>query len=233
MAAMALVFIVVYSITISKVGFEYKNTILVPSQENASTLYSGKIQGQQAYFTVSEDKTVVFQHGDKTYGPYTAREDSTAIPRDTEMSEDMTGVELRKGEDILFRGGVLEIGDSYWMHSEDGNSGNFGRDFVIEMDENGIINDSIEPSASTILKLMSNPKLTHKGEWSSLFGVVFICVLNTLSILFADELFRWNLAFQIRNVENAEPSDWEIAGRYMGWTTLTIMALVLFIMGLK
>ena len=52
-------------------------------------------------------------------------------------------------------------------------------------------------------------------------------------MLFADELFRWNLAFQIRNVEKAEPSDWEIAQRYIAWTAMTIMALILFIMGLQ
>lgn len=60
MIAMALVFAVVYLKTISQVGFEYKNKILVPSQENGSTVYSGKIRGQQAHFTVSEDKTVIF-----------------------------------------------------------------------------------------------------------------------------------------------------------------------------
>ncbi|MBR3601902.1 MAG: hypothetical protein IKL49_06240 [Lachnospiraceae bacterium] len=57
--------------------------------------------------------------------------------------------------------------------------------------------------------------------------------VNVFTMLFADELFCWNLAFQIRNVENAEPSDWEIAGRYIGWTAMTIVALVLFIMGLQ
>lgn len=181
MIAMALVFSVVYPMIISQVGFEYNDTIFVPSQENGSTVYSGKIQGQQAYFTVSEDKTVVFQHGDKTYGPYTAKEEPTAIPRN----------------------------------------------------ENGDVIDSVEPSASAILELMNDPELTHKGEWFAWFGAVFICVLNAISILFADELFRWNLAFQIRNVDHAEPSDWEIAGRYIGWTVLPIMALVLFIMGLQ
>lgn len=113
MIAMALIFAVVYPMTISRVGFEYKDTILVPSQENGSTVYSGKIQVQQANFTVSADKTVEFQYGEKTYGPYTAREDPTAIPKDHEMGELMTSVELRQGEEILFRGGVLEIGDSY------------------------------------------------------------------------------------------------------------------------
>ena len=238
MITMALVFAVVYYMTISQVGFEYKDIILVPSQENGSTMYSGKIQGKQAHFTVSEDKTVVFQYGDKTYGPYTAKEDPAAIPKDEEMSEYMTGVELRQGEDILFRGGVLDNGDSYWLFNEDGTLDNFGFSYVTndgieQRDENGNVIDPIEPSASIILDLMNNPELTHKGEWFAWFEAVFICVLNALSILFADELFRWNLAFQIRNVDKAEPSEWEIAGRYIGWTVLTIMALALFIMGLQ
>ena len=71
MIAMALVFAGIYSMTISRVGFAYRGAILVPSQENGSTVYSGRVQGRQARFTVSEDKTVVFQHGDKTYGEYT------------------------------------------------------------------------------------------------------------------------------------------------------------------
>ena len=237
MVIMALVFAVVYSITISRVGFEYKDTILVPSQENGSTVYSGKIYGQQAHFTVSEDKTVVFQYGDKTYGPYTAKEDPTAIPKDKEMAEYMVGVELRQGEDILFRGGVRKIGDSLRLYNEDGTLDNFGFSNVIDdgirRDENGNIIDPVEPSASTILELVNNPELTHKGEWLAWFEAVAICVLNAILILFADELFRWNLAFQIRNADKAEPSDWEIAGRYIGWTVLTIGALILFIMGLQ
>ena len=80
---------------------------------------------------------------------------------------------------------------------------------------------------------MNDPELTHKGEWFAWFGALFICALNAISILFADELFRWNLAFRIRNVDDSEPSDWEIAGRYIGWTVLSIMALVLFIIGLQ
>lgn len=237
MIAMALVFAVVYRITISRVGFEYKDTILVPSQENGGTVYSGKIQGQQARFTVSEDKTVVFQHGNKTYGPYTAKEDPTAIPKDTPMANHMTGVELRQKEDILFRGGVMENGDSYWLYNEDGTSSNIGLFYTTSggttLDGNGNVIDPVEPSAHTILKLMNDPGLTHKGEWFAWFGAVFICVLNALSILFADELFRWNLAFQIRDADYAEPSDWEIAGRYISWTVLPVVALAILIVGLR
>lgn len=143
---------------------------------------------------MAEDKTIIFQYGDHTYGPYTAEEDPTAIPEDGEMRDFMTGVEIRIGDEILFRGGVLESGDSYWLHNEDGT--------LTDVEESFMISYGVEEEDSD-------------------------------SILFADELFRWNLSFQIRNVDNAEPSDTVIAGRYLSWTVLTIAALALFITGLQ
>jgi len=53
------------------------------------------------------------------------------------------------------------------------------------------------------------------------------------SVLFADELFRFNLAFRIRDAGRAEPSEWEIAGRYISWAVLPVVALALFIEGLR
>ena len=38
MAIMALIFAVIYSKTISKVGYRYKDSILVPTQENGQTV---------------------------------------------------------------------------------------------------------------------------------------------------------------------------------------------------
>lgn len=237
MAAMVLVFTVVYPVTIVRGGFAYGNAILVPVQGNGNTVYSGKIQGTQASFTVYTDKTVEFQYGDKIYGPYTAKEDPTAIPKDHEMGAYMTGVELRQGENILFRGGVFEHGEYRWLYNEDGSTENIAFSVMqsngIVMDENGNVIDPMEPSASTILDLMAGPELSHKGEWLAWFGGVFICLIAAISILFADELFRWNLAFQIRNVDRAEPSEWVIAGRYISWTVLPIMAMILFITGLQ
>ena len=237
MIIISLVFSVIYARTISQVGFDYTDKIFVPSQDEGSTVYSGKIYGQQAHFIVSEDKIVEFQCGDKSFGPYIAKEDPTAIPKDEEFRDEMIGVELRHGEDLLFRGGILELGENTVLYNEDGTVESLGFSFGTydgkEIDENGNVVDTVEPSVSDILELMNNPELTHKGEWLTWFEGVFICILNAVSILFVDELFRWNLAFQIRNVEKAEPSEWEIAGRYIGWTVLPIMALILFIVGLR
>ena len=235
MLLMSLAFTILYPITISRVGYEYKNSILVPTQENNNIIYSGKIHGTQAHFTVSEDKTLVFQYGDKTYGPYTLKEDPGAIPQNDDMSEYMTGVELRCGENILFRGGVLQTADSYWLYNEDGNDYEFSNmaEDETERDADGNIIDPDEPSTGNILELMNDPVLTHKGNWTAWLGALIISIFNAFSILYADEIFRWNLAFQIRDTDGAEPSDWEIAGRYVSWIILILVALIIYIMGMN
>ena len=106
--AMALVFAVVYHMTIARVGVLYQNAIFVPAEENGVTVYSGKLRGKQAEFTVSADKTVSFRCDGQTYGPYTVKEDPTARPEDEFGREGMTGVEIRDGEELLFRGGFWQ-----------------------------------------------------------------------------------------------------------------------------
>lgn len=238
MLVMTVAFAVLYPMTISRVGYEYKNAVLVPAKENGNTVYAGKLKGKQASFAVTEDNTVMFQHGDKSYGPYTVKEDPTAIPKDSQMADQMTGVEIREGGEIFFRGGYYDMGDFYWIQSEDGTGDNmvvitYGDSNGIERDEYGNIVDPYEPSTSDILELVNGPELTHKGVGFAWFGAVFICIINVISMLFADELFRWRLSFRVWNADHLEPSDWEIAGRYISWTAITIMALVLFIIGLQ
>lgn len=237
---MALIFTVVYSVTSSRVGFLYKDKILVPSQVGKSTVYVGTIQGTECSFTVTPDKTVVFQYGARAYGPYTAVEDPTAIPKDDPFSEHMTGVEVRNKDEIIFRGGVFRLGGSdsiSMLVNEDGSNASVGVTATLSdgtmVDIDGNVVDPMEPSVFTILELMGGPELVKKGEWIAWFTCVFLSIVIAVTILFADELFRWNLHFQIRNADRAEPSDWEIAGRYIGWTVIPIMILWLYILGLR
>lgn len=227
MAVMILAFTVIYPIVTARSGFLYEGTILVPSEEDGGTVYSGKIYGTAVTFTVSADKTVIFQYGNTVYGPYTVKEDPTAIPKDSDLQAQMTGIELRCGGEIVFRGGVVNSGDWRMLYNEDG-SFDLLRSITATMSDG-----TMEPSVSTILDLTDGPALTHKGTWLGWFGGVLICVITALTMLFADELFRWNASFLVRNAEEAEPSDWEIAGRYITWTVLPVMAAVIFILGLK
>ena len=232
--AMLVIFTVAYFVTSSRVGFEYMDSILRPSDENGATVYSGSIHGKRASFTVTADKIVTFQYGDKFYGPYTAKEAPAAVPNGKEY---MTGVEICQGGEIFFRGGVFRSGEDLILFDEDGGYNSLTITAVMNdgtvVDCEGNVIDQMAPSAATILNLMDGPELTSKGEWIAWFLGLFVSIATAVSILFADELFRWNLAFQIRNVDHAEPSDWELTGRYIGWTILPIMALGIYIMGLK
>ena len=202
MLAMALVFAVVYHMTIARVGVLYQNAIFVPAEENGVTVYSGKLRGKQAEFTVSADKTVSFRCDGQTYGPYTVKEDPTARPEDEFGREVMTGVEIRDGEELLFRGGFWQSDGSFWLRNADGSMDLGMQTYVVE---NGVKKDS---NGNII-----DPALTHKGTWLAWLSAVFLSVLNALAILYADELFRWDLSFQIQNAEAAEPSEWEMMKR--------------------
>ena len=165
MIVMVLAFTAAYFVTTSRKGFAYGDAILIPRQENDSTVYSGKIQGSQASFTVSEGQTVEFQYGDKIYGPYIYQEDPTAVPKDSELKDSLIGAELRQGDRILFRGGMLE-GDHRWLYNEDGSPDGSGFLTVTSMgimtDENGNIIDPMEPPVSVLLDFICRHTISEK-----------------------------------------------------------------------
>ena len=69
MAAMVLVFTVLYPVLTSRQAFSYRDGMLLRTQEGENTVYQGKVYGELASFTVSPDLTVEFHYGEKTYGP--------------------------------------------------------------------------------------------------------------------------------------------------------------------
>lgn len=236
LATMLVGFTVLYGVVSARVGLEYAGSILVPREENGGTIYSGEIQGKNAVITVTADKTVKLQYGEKTYGPYTAKEDPTAVPEDDDLVEYMTGVEIREGEDVFFRGGVIGSGEQRWLFDEEGNMESVVITFIesdgTRVDGDGNIYDEIKPTAGMILDLMEEPELTRKGEWIAWAMGAFIVLITAFSILFADDLFYISMSFRVADPDRAEPSDWEIAGRYIGWTVMPVLALVVFVMGL-
>lgn len=236
LAAMLVGFTVLYVLTFSRLGLAYAGHILVPSQENGTTYYTAAIQGKEAVFTVTPDRTVTLQYGEKVYGPYTAKEDPTAVPEDSDLAHLMTGVEIRDADKVYFRGGVFRTGEDLVLIDEDGSFGSFsitvsqGDGTVMDLDGNVV--DEMKPSATKILELMDGPALTRKGEWAAWLCGTLICITTAVSILYADELFRRHISFRVRDPESAEPSEWEIAGRYFSWTVLPVVGLAAFVVGL-
>lgn len=236
LCVLTVAFAVVYGVTAGRRGYLYQGAILVPRAEAGSTVYSGKVRGTQTSFTVSPEGSVTCQVGARTYGPYTLREDSSAIPQDSELKSQMTGIELRCGDEIRFRGGVVVQGATKLFFDESGELYNVSSPAYVTKDSAdgaGTAAASGEPSVGVILDLVRGPSLTHLGDGRFyILGVVF-CIAGAVEILFTDELYRFHLSFRVRDPETAEPSDWEIAGRYFAWTVMPIAALVVFCVGLK
>lgn len=232
------VYAVIYHVSISRVGVLYNDKIFVPAEESGATVYSGRLDGKPAEITVTNDKTAVtFRCGDTVYGPYTIKEDPSALADIEFCPSDMRGVALYDGETLLFRGGFWPSGEFTQLYRADGSPdlqmGLYAVENGVWKDADGNVVDPMKPDAADILRIALAPELTHKGDWLVWFGAVCISLLNAATILYADELFRWNLSFQIQNAEDVEPSEWEMLSRYLGWTVLTILAFVVYILGLK
>lgn len=230
---MTVVFGAVYGITTSRVGYLHNDEIFVPRQENGVTLYEATVDGQDCVFTVTGD-TVTLVWGSKTYGPYTVREDPTAVPE--EITFPMTGIEILDGQKVYFRGGMTDMDTDFWLVNEDGShtdSMSYTLSNGVEYDMNGNPIDHMKPVPYQIVSLLRGPELTHKGHWEVCFLGLVLALITAVSILFADELFYLSICFRVENAETAEPSDWYIASRSIGWFLLILMTGAAFLMGLR
>ena len=230
---LVVVFAPIYGITASRVGYLHNGEIFVPRQENGVTLYETTVDDQRCVFTVTAD-TVTLHWGDKTYGPYTLREDPTAVPDD--VSFPMTGIEILDGQKVYFRGGMTDEATDFWLVNEDGShtdSMSYTLSNGVEYDMNGNPIDHMKPVPYQIVSLLRGPELTHKGDWTGFLIGVFCAAITAVSILFADEFFYLSICFRVENAETAEPSDWYIACRNFSWLLLTIFTGAAFFMGLQ
>lgn len=136
-----------------------------------------------------------------------------------EFQGELTGIVIYCGEEIRFRGGIKEHYGSWILSGE--------------INEQDNIVDPMEPSVEELFLLWEGPELIKNVNLEAFFWGIFICIINAISIIYADEIFKWGLRFVIRNVDKAEPSDWEIASRYIGWTLLFICAVLIFYIGVS
>lgn len=236
---MLLVFSVAYPLTISRVGFQYRGAILVPEVQENQTVYSGTADGQKTVFTVASDGTITCQAGDKTFGPYTFREDPAAVPSNAGAGAQARGVELYKGEKLLFRGGVEDRDGQRWAYDRNGNRNIISihisstRPNEVSLDANGNPVDAMEPSVEELLYLATGPEMEHIGSWSGWLEGAFVCALVAATIFFADDMFYLRMSMRVRDAESAEPSNWELLSRKTGWTVGLLLAFLLFWNGIQ
>lgn len=223
-AALILMFAVLYSTVGRQKVIWYNGAPLQQHKSGTVTTYSGKLDGQAVSFTVSPGPVVEYRLGGTLYGPYSISFDSSAVSSELDASI-YTGVEVRDGGEVLFRGAYSDEPGTFLLFTE-GDSMSPSIRFVEMTTSNSA------PSVYWILQIAIAPEVVQRGSWSGFWTGVFVCVMCAISILYADALFRLRLAFRVRNAEDAEPSDWELSARWISWGGLTICAFALFLAGL-
>ena len=218
---------------VSRSGLEYGGSLLFPGTEGGLSIYEGTVDGEPARFTVSPEGEVSYQWGAYAYGPWQVTEDPAAAPEG--FGSSMTGLEITQGDRVLFRGGYL--GDSFGMlYQENGEpwmevrfSVSSGSDTVLFVDGREISpEEQHEPSLTALARVALDPELVHQGSILLYLLVTLPALLNVFQICFPGFFFRLSLLGHVRNIEDAEPSDWYIAMERIGWLVLAGMCLFLY-----
>lgn len=232
-----IVLIVLFLILYSTVGnqkiLRYQNASLRCTVDGETVTYSGRVNGDATSFSIT-GTTVEYRRGARAI-TYTVTEDPSAIPAKESMDLDsdilyqkMSGVEVRKDGEVLFRGGWVPFSSTLVLYNEDGSTTFPGSTIIYSSTGAGLE----DPGASTILRILYQPSVIQRANFLGLFCGILLCIVNMVSLLYADSIFRWNLRFRIRNAEDAEPSEWELFSRWIAWFGCTVLAVVCFILGL-
>lgn len=231
LTAMILGFGIATPIVGARKGIEYRDTLLYFTREGEVRRYAGWIGGRRAEFTVTPERTVEYRWGEEVYGPYQVVEDPAAAPEHY-----MTGLEIRQGGRVLFRGGFMG-GEWPILYGEDGEpfdilSITFGGSGGKVYDSNGkelSQRDLHEPGLSTVARLaLREPELTHRGGFGLYLLVTLLAAFNMFQICFPGFMFRWSIMWHVRDPYAAEPSDFYITMEKIEWVVLTVAAAVLY-----
>ena len=243
MAVEILAFFVAVLAAVNRPGLEYRDSLLYPRTEGETRIYEGKLDWKPVRFTVSPEGEVIYQRGDLSYGPYQVTVDPAAFPG-TLGEHDGTsnlGLEIRQGDEVVFRGGycperALSLwdgdGEPVWDMSFSVESS--GGEATLYVDGREVTREEqYAPALSVLAAVALGPELTHRGSVGLYLAVTLLALVNILQICFPGFFFRLSLWGHVRNIDDAEPSDWYILLERIEWLILTLTCLVLYWQALR
>lgn len=218
-------------------GVEYQGVLFLLKREGETCRYTGKVRGRSAEFTVRPGGIVEYRWGDEFYGPCQVEK----LPSAGGQAAGLPGVEIRRGEEVLFRGGyhdgvsfmlIPEGGgdetDWFWTPEIQWSTGTIAYKDGRELTER----DLHEPSLTTLAGLVLAPRLVHRGSLPYYLLATLAALFDMFQICCSDRVFRHSARWYVKNPEAAEPSEEYMVGERLSWGIVTIMTIILYCVGL-
>lgn len=218
-------------------GVEYQGVLFLLKREGETCRYTGKVRGRPAEFVVRPDGTAEYCWGDYVYGPYQVEK----LPSAGGQAAGLPGVEIRRGEEVLFRGGYHD-GSSFMLIPEDER---YETDWLwmpeIQWSTGTIVykdgrelteRDLHEPGLTTLAGLVLSPRLVHRGSLPYYLLATLVALFDMFQICCSDRVFRQSARWYVKNPETAEPSEEYMVRERLSWGIVTIMTIILYCVGL-
>ncbi len=232
-------FLIATVVAVNRPGLEYGDALLYPSTEGTLRIYEGKVDKEPARFTVSPEGEISYQWGDFSYGPWQVRVDPAAYPASlgTHDGKYHVGLEIHCGSEGLFRGGYCP-GNTISLWDENGEPIFSGIAFSVTSGSQEIAvsadgrelsqRERYEPSFSALARIVLAPELAHRGSILLYLATTLLALFNVVQFCFPGLFFRLSLWGHVRNINDAEPSDFYIAMEKLEWGMLAVICLVLY-----
>lgn len=256
-----LLFAVLYPIMSSQKGLEYGNDFYKLNVQGDAKVYTGVDHGQKQFVytdapkgdgkktvcivrETAEGYMVDYQIEGQNFGPYQLNKVHLSdLPAALAQAPLGGGLEIKNtatGE-VLFRGGYL-VSVGYLLVDENAvTEADKAADPLSRVSVNGftffdykpaVPEEGPSPDDLVHFTLGAGGNLTHRGEGAYFALALLVAVFNAVSILYAEELFTWQMSFRVAEPEKAEPSEWELFGRHVGWCLFLLMELTILLYGL-
>ena len=219
-AVMAAAFLFIY---LAMDGYicRYQDVLFDVTESEGSYTYSGEMDGTLIEFIASPDNTFSYFINGEDQGTFTVSEDPSAAPESDLLVSDtiLTGVEIRKDDEIFFRGGFYRYSSGLLLIDENltPSSGPESPD---------------EPSAHTVLFLARFGESVRHGSWILYIVALSFVALIFFTAFFDEPFFRAHMALTKDEREHTKVPTYRKVLRWIFWSALTLGALSLFIFGL-
>lgn len=175
---------------------------------------------------------VTCKMGEETYGPYQVEGLAlTDLPAEFAKYPLNGGMEITNvttGE-LLFRGGYMQTSDGYAFLLDERAKMESGSilDYAPPRPEKG-------PDCDDLYHFTfgAEESMTSRADWMLYFYALLFAAFNTVSLLYAEELFIFHMSFRVADPESVKPAEWELFTRHAGWAVFLFLEVMLLLAGL-